>query len=306
MPLFDDLQRCGFDGLQFPIRKISIRGRYRHHAHEYLRVPGAIIEKLERAQYDIEIDACFDANIKGYGTLWPNGVNALRAKYEAGLTADLVIPTIGTIPAFQPQWTQDIDIARVRSGETVRLAFMEDQTAKFLKLALLQTQQQSMADAFNRFALIRAQLVGVPANDVSLFDQITGAITGVLAIKDRADLYGGLLTAKLERLTALMAQADGQLESLKHPQNYAALDAFLDLWDSGVKLATNLAESPRGPKLYTTPRLMSVNDIAAVPSVYGDASRGTDIMLNNRLEDPFAVPAGTKIIYFTGAGLAAA
>ena len=305
MPIFDNLQRCSFGGVKFPIKTLSIRGRYRHHMHEYLRVPGAVIEKLERAQYDIEIDAVFDTNIKGFGTLWPNGVNSLRSKYENGITADLVIPTIGTIPAFQPTWSQHLDMARVRSGETVRLNFVEDQTAKFLKLAVVQTQQASMSNALDQFNITRAQIIGEPANDTNLFDTIVGAATGVLALKDQADLYGGLLTAKVERLTGLMNQADTALESLKHPQNHELIDAFLALWDSGVMLATNLAETPRGPRTYTTPRLMSVADIAAAPAVYGDATRANDILLNNRLDDPFAVTAGTKIVYFVNTGLAA-
>jgi regulator of RNase E activity RraB len=104
VPAFDSAQRGGFNGLQFPVKSVSIKGRYRHAEHEYLRVPGAVIEKLERAIYNIEITAAFDTNIKGYGRLWPDGVQALRKMYESGLTGPLVIPTIGTIPAFQPEW----------------------------------------------------------------------------------------------------------------------------------------------------------------------------------------------------------
>jgi hypothetical protein len=305
MPEFDKLQRCGFDGLQFPIKSISIKGRYRHHEHEYLRVPGAIIEKLERAVYNIEIHACFDTNIKGYGRLWPDGVNALRLKYESGLTSGLVIPTIGTVPAFQPEWDQSIDIAKVRSGETIKLSFKEDQTQRFLAAALVKTQQQSMADSLQRFNVTRAQILGVPANDQNIFDKIQGAANKVLAVKDQADLYGGLLAAKLAGLTRIMREADSALESFKHPQNYQALDAFFELWNATVQMSTNLAESPRGPRLYTTPRQMSVTDIAA--AVYGGSTeRAPEIMLNNRLDDAFAVLAGTKITYFVDAGLIAA
>lgn len=303
MPAFDSLQRCGFDGLQFPIKSVSIKARYRHHEHEYLRVPGAIIEKLERALYDIEIEACFDTNIRGYGTLWPNGVNALRKKFEEGLTGPLVIPTVGTLPAFQPEWAQQIDMARVRSGETIRLAFKEDQTQRFLQLALVQTQQQSLATSTTNLAAIRAQLAEPPA-DTSIFDAIEAGANSILAIKDQSDMYGGLLAQKLGMMQSLLHEADSQLQSLKDPGNYLALEAFLELWNSVVTMGTNLAESPRGPRKYVTPKLMSVADIAT--AIYGSSERASEILMNNQVNDAFAVTAGTEIVYFEDAGLIAA
>ena len=303
--IFDTLQRCSFDGLAFPIKSVSIKARYRHHEHEYLRVPGAVIEKLERALYNIEIQASFDSNVKGYGRLWPNGVNTLRDKFATGTTGPLVIPTLGTLPAFQPEWDQQIDMARVRSGETIKLSFKEDQTQRFLAMAVVQTQQQSMATATERLKFTLADLVGVPANDQDFLDKIVGAANDVLAIKDQADLYGGRLAQRLGTMQTLLAEADSAVESFKHPQNYLAIDAFLELWDSTVKMATNLAESPRGPRKYVTPRQMSVAEIAA--AVYsGSTERAPEILMNNQIDDAFAVPAGTELVYFVDAGLLAA
>lgn len=303
MPIFDTVQRASFKGVAFPVKSISIKGKYRHAEHEYLRVPGAVIEKLERSVYDIEMTAPFDANIVGFGRLWPDGVKALRKLFETGETAALVIPTIGTLPAFQPTWEQNIDIAKVRSGEVVKLSFKEDQTQRFLQLAVVQTQQQSLATSMANLAAIRASL-NPPANDRSIFDQIQDAANKILAIKDQSDLYGGLLAAKIGMFTALLGEADRQLDSLKDPSNYQALDAFLELWDAAVKMATNLAESPRGPRVYVTPRTMSAADIAT--AVYGNSERTAEILMNNSFQDAFAIPAGTKVIYFETAGLLAA
>ncbi len=303
MPVFDSAQRASFNGIEFPVKSISIKGKYRHAEHEYLRVPGAVIEKLERSIYDIEMVAPFDVNIKGFGKLWPDGVRALQKLYETGATAALVIPTIGTLPAFQPTWEENIDIAKVRSGETLKLSFKEDQTQRFLQLAVVQTQQQSMATSVTNLASIRAQL-REPANDTNLFDQIQDGANKILAIKDQADLYGGLLAAKLGMFTALLGRADQQLESLKDPSNHQVLDAFLELWDSAVKMATNLAEGPRGPRTYVTPSKMSVSDIAT--AIYGNSERASEVLINNSFTDPFAVPAGTKVIWFESAGLIAA
>ncbi len=303
MPAFDSAQRASFKGIEFPIKSISIKGRYRHAEHEYLRVPGAVIEKLERSVYNIEMTGAFDVNIRGYGRLWPDGVNALQKLFETGETAPLVIPTVGTLPAFMPEWDRNIDIAKVRSGENIKLSFKEDQTQRFLQLAVVQTQQRSLATSMSNLASIRAQLKE-PANDTSIWDKIQDGANKILAIKDQADLYGGLLAAKLGMFTALLGEADKQLESLKDPGNYQALDAFLELWDAAVKMTTNLAESPRGPRAYVTPSQMSVADIAT--ALFGSSERATELMLDNDFQDVFAVPAGTKVIYFETAGLLAA
>jgi prophage DNA circulation protein len=302
MPVFDQLQRASFDGIAFPVKSVSIKGRYRHHEHEYLRVPGAVIEKLERAVYNIEMAAVFDVNVRGYPNLWPAGINALQKKFETGTTGPLVIPTVGTIPAFQPEWSRAAEMGKVRSGETATLTFKEDQTQRFLQLAAVQTQQQSLATSLSNLNAIRASL-NPPANDLDLFDKIQDLANGILAIKDQSDLYGGLLAARIGSLTALLNEADRQLESLKNPANHETLDAFLELWNATVNLGTNLAESPRGPRQYVTSRRMSVSDIAT--AVYGSSERASEILMNNRLGDPFAVPAGTTIIYFEDAGLAA-
>jgi hypothetical protein len=298
MPVFDQLQRASFDGLDFPVKSVSIKGRYRHEEHEYLRVPGAVIEKLERGLYSIEMQACFDTNVRGYGRLWPDVLAAIRSKYETGITSALVIPTIGTIPAMQPEWDQTAEMGKLRSGEMVRLSFKEDQTQRFLSLALVQTQQQDLATRTANLTILR------PPDAPSIFDQILNAANGILAIKDQSDLYGGLLAAKLGMFTALLNEADKQVTSLNDPTNHETLDAFLELWDAAVRMSTNLAESPRGPRTYVTPRQMSVSDIAT--DIYGSSERANEIMLNNRLDDPFAVRAGTTIIYFETAGLLAA
>lgn len=301
---FDSLQRGSFDGIAFPVKSVSIKGRYRHHEHEYLRVPGAIIEKLERAVYNIEIQASFDTNVRGYGQLYPQALNELQKRFESGVTGPLVIPTVGTLPAFQPEFERTAEMGKVRSGETTRLSFKEDQTQRFLQMAVSQNQVQSLATATTNLAAVRAQMVE-PHQDTNLFDQIENAANDVLSIKDRADAYGGLLAQKLTALNTLITEADRQLESLKHPENYQALEAFIALWNSTVIMATNLAESPRGPRAYVTPRQMSAMDIAA--AVYGGSSeRAGEIIYNNQFEDPFAVPAGEKVIYFVDAGLIAA
>ena len=81
------------------------------------------------------------------------------------------------------------------------------------------------------------------------------------------------------------------------------LDAFLALWEAAVELGHSLSSSPRGAQSYVTPREMSVSDIAT--DIYGSSERASEILVNNDFSDPFAVSAGTKIIYFAGIPAAA-
>lgn len=297
MPVFDQLQRASFFEIPFPVKSVHIRGRLRRHEHEYLRVPGALNEKLGRGLYMIEMEAVFDANIKGYGRLWPNSLGQLREIYEQELTGDLVVPTIGTIPAFITEWDQTAEMGRVRSGETLRIPFLEDQTELFLTKALLNVEQKALASSADKFQATRANFE-LSAADRNLFDQIQDAANEVLAARDQVQLYGGLAAAKVAFATELMKEADRTAEALKRPENHELLDALAELWDALIDFGRNLAESPRGARTYTVPRLMSVSDIAS--AIYGSTERANEIMLNNNLADPFAVPAGEVIIYFEG------
>lgn len=297
MPVFDKLQRASFFGIEFPVQSVKIRGRLRRHEHEYLRVPGAVNEKLGRGLYTIEMEAVFDANIKGYGPLWPNSLGQLREVYEQELTGPIVVPTIGTIPGFITEWDQTAEMGKRRSGETLRIPFLEDQTELFLTEALLDVERKAAQSAAEKFQLTRADFE-VGEADRNLFDKIQDGANQVLALRDQGELYGGLAAAKVAGVTNLLNEADQTAESLKNPQNHELFSAMAELWDAMIDFGRNLAESPRGARQYRVPRLMSVSDIAT--AIYGDTGRASELMLNNDLEDPFAVPAGEVLIYFEG------
>lgn len=295
MPRFDDLQRAGFGGIEFPVTAVRVRGKYGHFVHRYLRVAGGAVEKLERELYMVEMDAVFDVNVKGYGTLWPDKLAALRKMYESGATEDLVVPTIGAIPAMMPEWDQVAELAQRRSGETTTLRFIEDQTEKFLKDAVSMSSLAGLGDAANKF---NAAALNAPAAERDLFGKIQDAANKVLSIKDQIDLYGGLVTARIEELTGYLKEADGQLESLQNPQNSDLFEAFMALWNAAIDIGSNLANSERGGQFWVVPQTMTISDISV--AIYGDTSRANDLLLNNAISDPFAVPAGETLIYFRG------
>lgn len=299
MSAFDSLQLAGFDGLIFPIRNCRVKAVMRHHTHEYLKTPGGLNEKLERGLYKIDMEGVFDVNIEGYGAngapLWPTVLATLRTKFEKGTTGPLVIPTIGTIPAFMTDWDQEMK-ANIRSGETVPLSFLEDQSETFLTEALIDTDVTSLAKSALQLDSLTQELDPRP----TIFDDINEAANAILAIKDQADLFGARIESQILQMANLIRQADDLIQS---PTDYRIVDALHELLDSGISLTRALGEQAGEPRAYTVPAQMSMSQIST--AIYGDTSHAVELMQNNFVDDVFAVPAGTVIIYFTTGAIAA-
>jgi hypothetical protein len=297
MPAFDKLEKAAFGPIQFPVKSVRFRSSYAHFIHVYLRVNGGVVEKLQRGLYICEMDAVFDTNIKGYGSLYPDSLKKLRQMYDRGDTMDLVIPTIGTMPAMITEWDQFADMTKVRSGESIKIPFLEENSQKFLQEAASKAQTDTIDNASENLK-VTLEDFNLPPDERNIFDKIQDQANRILSYKDQADLYDGLMAARIESLTGYINEADQQLESLKHPENSALIQAMHALWEALVDFGANLANSPRGARIYVVPSLMSVSDIAR--AIYGNTSRASEIMLNNDLGDPYAVEAGTNIIYFVG------
>jgi hypothetical protein len=297
--VFDSLQLAGFDGLIFPIRSCRVKAVMRHHTHEYLKTPGGLNEKLERGLYKIEMDAVFDVNIEGYGAngapLWPTVLATLRTKFEKGTTGPLVIPTIGTIPAFLTDWDQEMK-ANHRSGETVPLSFLEDQSETFLTEALIDTDVTSLAKSAVQLETLSQEMDPRP----NIFDDINAAANSILAIKDQADLFGARVESQILQLANLIRQAD---DFIQNPVDYKIVDALHELADAAISLARSFGEQAGEPRVYVVPVQMSMSQIST--AIYGDTSHAVELMQNNTVDDVFAVPAGTPIIYFTTGKIAA-
>jgi uncharacterized protein YutE (UPF0331/DUF86 family) len=299
MPEFDSLRKAQFGAIQFPIKSVRVRCSSEKFVHVYLRVAGGVIEKLQRGLYMIEMDAVFDVNIKGYGQtpLWPNGLKSLREAFERQDTLDLVVPTIGVIPAMLDNWDQFADMAKVRSGETSKLQFIEDNSAGFLQSAQEKVLSTTVENSANTLKLT-AKDFGLTDPEKDVFEKIQDQVNKIFSYNDQSDLMGGLLTARIESATAIIKEADSSLEALKHPENLELIQALHALWEALIDFGANLANSPRGARFYFVPSTMSVSDVAV--AIYGNTSRASEILLNNVLPDPYAIEAGTQIIYFVG------
>src|SRR5438105_4964362 len=132
MPVyFDTLQRASFGGAEFPVESVSIVGGLRDHIHEYPHSQGGAPEKMGRKLYTIRMKAVFQTKFKLYPGLYPNTLNFLRKMFEEQSSADLVVPTIGTMTAYCRNWTQEMEW-RIRNGEKADFEFVEDLAQDFL------------------------------------------------------------------------------------------------------------------------------------------------------------------------------
>ncbi len=301
MPVFDQLQRASFDGLEFPIRHLKVKGKYRHHTHEFLKTDGGLNEKMARGLYSIEMAAVFDVNIRGYNSgtpLWPNIIAAMRSKFERGITSDLVIPTIGTIRAFQTDWDQEMD-TKVRSGETATLMFLEERDDELLNEALADIDVSSVGATAAKLDRLTSPMSPRP----TIFDSILDAANSILAIKDQFDLYGARIEAQILSMADLIRTADNELQELQDPSNYKIIDAMHELADAALSLGRTLLGSSSEPRVFIVPRLMTVAEISN--AIFGDTSHNVELMQTNNFDDPFAVPAGFQVLYFVQIGIAA-
>ncbi len=295
MPVFDQLQRMSFAGVEFPWSEIKISGAIRDVVHEYPHTPGGAPEKLGRKLYVFHVTAQFDAKNLRYRDLYPGTLDDVIGAFEAEATAPLVIPTIGTVPAYATTWTRTAS-AKLRSGEKVEIEFREDQSALFLASALINVKAETLQDKIDTLDNFKS-LDGFPSS--SLFDGILDAANAVLAIRDTVDAYGSVFESKLLGLAALIREFDRADDLRNDPTAFRIVDAMHDLWDATNELLADI-QSKGGPlRHYTVPVLMSMGQVAF--ALYRDSARGGDLLSLNAVLDPFAIEAGTDIRYYADA-----
>lgn len=286
---FDKLKPMSFSGIKFPYKTYEVAGAYRKHIHEYPHVAGGAPEKLGRSLYEVTVTVDFRAGYssKKYPQLITD-LGVLRALWEDGVTADLHIPHIGTVKMFADSWKERAKNAD-RSNIEGDIKFVEDQESAFLVLETIQIKTSDFNDA-------AYTLQEMPNSGASLWSKINNAITSVIAVSDQAQLYGSLFSAKIESLASLLEMADKSLDELDDPKNYEQLNALHRLWDATLALRNDIMRQDDYLREYTVPLPMTIGQAAA--SIWGDSSRGGELMQLNVLADPLNVPAGMKLRYY--------
>lgn len=289
MAEFDKLKPMSFGGIRFPYKEYSVKGAYRKHIHEYPHVAGGAPEKLGRSLYEVTVSVDFRAGLvaKQYPQLITD-LGVLRGMWEDGVTAELHIPHIGTVKMFADDWTERVKNTD-RSNVAGEIKFVEDQESAFLVLETIQIKTSDFNDA--AYALQTE-----PKSEESLWSKINNAITSVLAVRDEAQLYGSLVAAKIDSLASLLEMADKTLDELNDPANGPLLDALHRLWDATLSLKNDLLAQDDYLREFTVPLPMTVGQAAA--AIWGDSSRGGELLQLNVLNDPLSLQPGTVLRYY--------
>lgn len=288
---FEQFRDASFGGFRFPWKTYDIRGGIRDHVHEYPHVHGGDPEKLGRKLYEISFTPIIQAGLipRRYQHLFPATLQNIRRLFEEQVTEELVIPHVGSIKAYAVTWNEKAD-SRNLSGVDPEWVFREDASASFGQQLIVDTRR--MSSAMDNWSLEADVIKPRP----SIFDAINDGALAVLSIKDQLDLYGNLVAAKIEGLVSLIQEADAQVQSFKDPDNYGALAALQRLLASTVDLANDIADRGQGLQIHTVALTMSITQVAT--AVHGNPSRASEIMQLNALDNPLAIPAGTKVVYY--------
>lgn len=317
---FSKLKRASFEGIEFPVRRMSVRGALRYHVHEYPHAFGGAFENLQRKLYETKMTCPFMQRFAAYPGLWPDRWNALRARFETGEAGQLVIPTIGTITVRCIAWPEEMD-AKIQSGVNVELEFIEDQSQLSLVENLIRIESENLQaaignyeDALAKFrednpnSLDAQSVIATSARtkgtNPSLFDSINDAANALFSIKDQFDLQAGLLEGKVLGLLGIIQEADRTVVSLQNPQNFRVWTAMRDLADGCRKLAKDLHSRHTDLQVFIVPMTMAISDVST--RIYGDNSRAVELMqINSSFDDALAIPAGTQIKYYPAVANAA-
>jgi len=289
--------KAAFDGIEFAYIDVAVKGGTRFAVHEFPHSPGAEIEKMGRRPY-IVIFTCTFHRIPGseldkqYPELYPTRLRQLRERFEKELTAELVVPTIGTIKATCTSWNQTFN-SNSPTGEAVQLEFIEDQDSdKAFDDQSTDYGAAKMAEANDSLLAAAALADFKKATTQSIFQDINDAVTAVQGALALGDAYNQMVVGKINAVINLCNYADGQVEEMQHPENHAVLDALKDLWLNSKQLAMNVAEKRSTLLSYNVPKVLTLSQVASNLSVTVES-----LLQLNAFDDSLAIPAGTVVIY---------
>lgn len=290
---FDSFKPFSFSGIPIPYKSYKIKGSYRKHVHEYPHASGGAPEKLGRSLYEVTVSYEANSGLEHptYGKLLNDLTFSFHELWEQGQTAPLHIPHIGTIQAFADEWDEECHNTN-RSGVITDVKFIEDQTTAYLIFQPDKVTTASFKDSAKDVEIRTAEL----SEGQSLWSSINDVALQVFGFVDQADLYGSLAAAKVESLTQLLRHADASVKSLSEPQNWQVREAVDRLRAATLDLSDDIQQRDRLLQEYEVVFTMSVGQVAA--AVYGDYTRGGEIMQLNVLPDPLQIQPGTIVRYY--------
>ena len=300
-PILKDYPRASFDAIEFPFTDRTARLEARTHVHEYPKMAGGSVEKLGRKLWSFTFRVPFHTTFSNFPDLYPGRLDALTERCARLDTAPLLVPEIGTIRCLLTKIERTRQ-GRIHSGEECSLEFLEDDLEPFRRTTV--PEAKASVDAASESVASFATVYFDAAPDIPAVieqkkrvDNILSLTDFLSSIKDQTTLFGLQARGKVASLLGLIRAVH---ELLKGPDTDPLRAALRDLWLAAQRLQQDLAgkdEVQNVIRPWVVPQTMSVGQIAQ--RLYADASRGGEVLsLNGRISDPYAVPAGTRLLVY--------
>lgn len=300
-PINKDLPKASFDKIEFPFTSRSATLEARTHVHEYPKMAGGSVEKLGRKLWSFSFEVPFHTTFARFPDLYPGRLNALTERCARLDTATLLVPEIGEIRCVLTRLDRKRQ-GRIFSGEDATLSFLEDDLEPFQRTtapASASSVQLAAGVVAARVTLLeRSVLPGATITAASKsISSVLGLVDSIGALRDQTTLFGMQVQGKLSSLLRLCRYVH---ELISDPVDLEPLRrALRDLWQAGHLLMQDVTGNAANLiRTYVVPSLLSVGQVAA--RLYSNGNRGGEIMaLNRQIQDPFAIPAGTRLSVYT-------
>lgn len=282
------LATASYERIEFPLTGAEVHEGHTLVTHVAKGRRGADIEHNQQrpAEGTLEIPLFNDPRmVRRWGTLVPDKLVALRAKFVEKPVGLLFHPVFGSFTAGIKSWRVPPDAAR-RSGFVLHVDWIEHngEAALFLEDA-------RPADRPSTLLTVAAALA-----DALAIAAGTAAYTSLAApINTMIELVGDVAA----RPARIASEIESSLTTVE--DNFVLYTAAED-WESVGALETARAQLyalrrellEQTESTYTVPMTMPLHEIAA--RVYGDSRRASVLAAANPIPDPLAVQAGTVLI----------
>ncbi len=290
MSAISQLKQASFDGIAFPYTTCEFALQPRYHAHVYIHTDGGELEKLGLALRKVTFRIpAHDTLQPPYRNFYSQVLPKLWAKFEALLTAPLVVPSIGTIQAMAIDPKRSI--GALTSGEPVEVSFLEDSKTLATFDAVFTPSVNTLPTTVRGF--IRLAPPEVPQ---SLLDRLLAAVSALMSLAARADTFARQWMAKVSEVINL-CETLYRLPILALPSSVACVALLLDLHLAAIKMQEEAQRRSRPVLTWpsVTPARLAAGQVAAW--IYGDTGRVGELLALNDW-DPMNVPAGSTVRYF--------
>lgn len=311
------LPYLAFNGVKFPISKLTMHGSIRDHTHEFWKRPGAMPEKGGRKPYTVTVTAMFHTTIKNFGKLFPDKMLELRGLFEKQTTATLVVPHVGSVQMYAADWSESLD-PHMQSGMNVDITFKEDTWTMdprvnvsvplddaiikydFYAAALKSDieflkQEEQDADAFYDVHKTRPILANEPRRVGSLLDAISGTARFIQSVKDQWELYSTTIVTRVKSCAESIQEIERMLTGMDERSN-ACRQAMLDLQAALVEIARDVQQKTAVIRPHTVLRTCTLPELSI--AIFGTSSHAVDLLALNDIPDALKIPAGTIVRYY--------